>query len=520
MDNHVQSRIDEARYLLEKGNLVSARFAIKKILNREPDNIAAQVVQAGILLRSGEQAESVEAISRILRDTDSGSLDSTLQLQLADVCFENERFTDAAALYEQLRVNNKANPRALYQLGVSLRHLGSMDRARQSLLECIELRPRIAIAHLQLGHVYKALGEKRQAEDCYKKYISLSGPEKGTGYWFLADLKSYLFSDEEIALMQHELAARRDDPPQASALHFALGWANEQRKQYSAALENYDRGNAMQARLRPFDAEKFRMLINELKTVKGEDKPGEDTHTPVPILVVGLLRSGTTLIEQILSAHSRVQATAELPLLKQMALHLETHGRYIKRLTALSGDEGVLLRQQYLDGAGAYMEQESDYFIDKYPGNFLHIGLVKRIMPEAIIIDARRDPRDVAISAYRQMFSGADFASSFDGIYNYYHGYLEIMDHWRSVYPGQIKTVNYEQLVTSPDDQIASLLDFCGLETEAGCFEFYKQKRAVTTPSVSGVTKPMYTSSIGQWRRYEEFIKDDMQRLASLMESA
>lgn len=503
--------------MLEKGNLVSARFAIKKILRRAPGNIAAQVMQADIHLRSGDRAESVKAIDRILK-LDPSTLDSALQLQLADVCFENERFIEAAELYERLRAANNGVAQLLYKLGVSLRHLGYMDRAKRRLQECIELRPGIAIAHLQLGHVYKALGEKQESEDCYKKYISLSDTEKGTGYWFLADLKSYLFSDEEITLMQHELVARRDNPPQASALHFALGWANEQRGNYPEALENYDRGNAIQAMLKPFDADEFRMLIDELKTVEGANSPGLGTNSPTPILVVGLLRSGTTLIEQILSAHSRVQATAELPLLKQMALHLETHGRYIKRLTELSDDEAALLRKQYLDGVSAYTERESDYFIDKYPGNFLHIGLVKRLIPEAIIIDARRDPRDVAISAYRQMFSGADFASSFDGIYSYYQGYLEVMDHWRSAYPHQIKTVNYEQLVTSPNDEITALLDFCGLEAEPGCFEFYKQKRAVTTPSVSGVTKPMYTSSIGQWRHYEEYAPDDMSRLGSLIE--
>jgi tetratricopeptide (TPR) repeat protein len=518
MDHDLQSRIDEARGLLEKGNPVSARFAIRKILRKEPDNIAGRIIQAEIFRRSGEQAQSVEAVNWILENVETGSLDSTLQLQLADTCFEIEHFVAAAALFEELRIKAEASPRSLYKLGVSLRHLGSMDLARQRLLECIHKRPRIAIAHLQLGHVHKALGEKSQAEDCYKKYISLSGDEKGTGYWFLADLKSYLFSDEEIALMQDELAARRDDLAQTSALHFALGWASEQRKNYSGALENYNSGNAIQARLSPFDTGEFRMLIDELGTVKGAGKPVQDTRPPFPILVVGLLRSGTTLIEQILSAHSRVHATAELPFLQHIALHLEGHGRYIKRLKALSEDEIARLRQQYLEGVDAYLQQQSEYFIDKNPGNFLHIGLVKRLVPGTIIIDARRDPRDVAISVYRQMFSGADFASSFDGIYNYYRGYLEIMDHWHSVYPGQIKTVNYERLVTSPDDQIAALLDFCGLEPEPGCFEFYKQKRAVTTPSVSGVTKPMYTSSIGQWRNYEEYARADMERLASLME--
>ena len=139
-------------------------------------------------------------------------------------------------------------------------------------------------------------------------------------------------------------------------------------------------------------------------------------------------------------------------------------------------------------------------------------------MPEAVIIDMRRDPRDVAISAYRQLFNFTyEFSATFDGIYEYYKGYLEMIDHWQSVYPNQIKTVNYEELVSSPDEQIDSLLSFCGLAREPACFEFYKQKRAVMTPSVGQVSEPMYTSSIGQWRQYAAFAQEGMSRLESLI---
>jgi hypothetical protein len=235
-------------------------------------------------------------------------------------------------------------------------------------------------------------------------------------------------------------------------------------------------------------------------------------------LIVGLPRSGTTLTEQILSSHSRVQATDELPLLEDMALRMNISGGYLKRLSSMTEDEKKGLRQQYISGASAYFKQDSDFFIDKNPKNFLHIGLAKRIMPETVVIDVRRDPRDVAISAYRQLFNFTnEFASSFDGIYEYYKGYLEMIDHWRSVYPNQIKTVNYEELVSSADEQIEALLSFCGLESEPACFEFYNQKRAVMTPSVGQVSKPMYTSSVGQWRHYEKFARDGMSRLGSLL---
>jgi len=518
MNDNIQSRIDNAAVLLSEGRLESAHFAIKKILRKEPDNIEALIVNAAILLRSGKQMDSVDTVNRIF-EFDPASFNSTLQLQLANICFENELYFLAAKLYEWVRAKQKANVLSLYRTGISMRRLGSMLSAEQRFKECIKLRPDTAASYLQLGHVYKATGHSDLAETFYKRYISLSATEKGTGYWSLADLKSYSFSDKEVTDMRRELELQEKNLPQSSALHFALGWAAEQKKDYAEALEHYKQGNSIQARLKPYLAEQFRQIVADLQSVKGEENTNRDSEKPIPILIVGLPRTGTTLIEQILSAHSRVQATDELPFLERMALYLEINGGYARRLSVLSEQERKLLRQQYLNGVSAYLEQDCDYFIDKYPGNFLHIGLVKRIMPEAIIIDCRRDPRDTAISAYRQLFNARnEFSSSFDGIYQYYQGYLGMINHWQAEYPDQIKVLNYEQLVNSPDGEIAALLEFCGLESEPGCFEFYKHQRAVLTPSASGVTQPMYTSSIGQWRRYAEYLQDDMSRLASLVE--
>jgi tetratricopeptide (TPR) repeat protein len=518
MNDRLQELIDEATDLLERGKLVPAHFAIKKVLRKEPDNVAALIVNAQIQLRSGHQVDSADTVNRLL-ELEPVSFNSKVQLQLADLCFENELFFWAAKLYEWVRSKKRATPLSLYRSGISMRRLGSMYSAEQRLQECIELRPEVAATYLQLGHVYKATGHTDRAVRCYRKYLATPGSEKGTGCWSLADLKSYTFNDSEIAAMERELQRRQDDPPQASALHFSLGFGAEQNGNYREALQHYDKANAIQAELKPFRKEQYKQLVTDLQAVGGEESPPPVGDKPVAILIVGLPRSGTTLIEQILSAHSRVQATDELPFLERIALHLEMNGGYAKRLAALAEGERRFLRQQYLNGASAYMQTECDFFIDKYPANFLHVGLVKRIMPEVVIIDARRDPRDTAISAYRQLFNTrGEFTSSFEGIYSYYEGYLELINHWRKAYPGQIKTLHYEQLVQSPETEIPALLDFCGLENEPECLEFYKYERAVTTPSASGVRQPMYTSSIGQWRNYEEFAREDMERLAGLLE--
>lgn len=519
MSDYVKSAINRADSLLREGNLTSAYFALKKVLRREPDNVGALILTAEFCVRSGKRTESEDIVNRLF-ELGPASFDGELQKRLGHTCFQNELFDMAVQLFEWARQGEAQDSLSLYQLGVCLRRLGDVQKAEERLLECLRLGPNVPAPHLQLGHVHKAIGNADRAAHYYRKYIELSPTEKGTGYWCLADLKSYTFSDDEITKVKHELEARKEDLPQLSALYFVLGSAAEKEKNYSAAMEYYDKGNSIQARLKPFHAEQYRQIISGLQQVPGETDSTRRDEDPVPILIVGLPRSGTTLIEQILSSHSRVQATDELPFLEKSALRLEMNGGYPKRLATLTEEERSVLRQQYLNGARAYLKQDSDYFIDKYPGNFLHIGLIKRILPGSIIIDVRRDPRDIAVSAYRQLFNVRnEFAASFDGIYEYYKGYREMIGHWQSAYPGQIKTVRYEELVSSPDEGIRALLDFCGLQSEQACFEFYKQKRAVMTPSASQVSKKMFTSSVGQWRHYEEFSQDAMSRLGSLLET-
>lgn len=519
MNNSVQTRIDSAAASLKEGNLTSAYFAIKKLLRREPGNVAALIIHADILLRSGKQFESVGVIDKLFEMEPAG-FEGKLQVQLGNLCFENELFSKASQLYEWVKDKDQADVLTLYRLGIALRRIGELERAEQNLVECIRLRPGVAATYLQLGHIFKARGDSNLAEDYYKQHIEHSATDKGIGYWSLADLKSYKFSDDEISAMQKTVEQNSENLQQTSALYFALGHAAEQKQDYPNALANYDKGNSIQARLKPFHQGKYIQLVTDLTGVTGEAyKEWSDDHI-TPIFIVGLPRSGTTLIEQILSAHSRVQATDELPFLERIALHMEMNGGYANRLLSLSTDESKEFRQQYMSGADVYLKQDSDYFIDKYPGNFLHIGLIKRILPESIIIDARRDPRDNAVSAYRQLFNaGNEFSASFDGIVQYYQQYLQLINHWQTVYPGQIKIVQYEQLVTAPDREIHSLLEFCGLENESGCFQFYNNKRAVMTPSVNQVVQPMYTSSIGQWRHYEEIAGDDMLRLFNLLEA-
>ena len=520
MNQNIKSAIEKADALSRQGQHTSAYFALKRALKKEPTNAYALVVSAELYLRSGKQVDSEDVIKRLF-ELEPASFDNALQIRLGHVCFENDLLSRARRLFEWAEQGMSLDRLTLYRLGICLRRLGDMNSAGERLLACHKLIPDNPEPCLQLGHVHKALGNTDRAAHYYRQYIALTPTQKGTGYWCLADLKTYTFSDDEISAMTRELELSQENPPQASALHYALGSAAEKSKDYAAAMEHFDKGNLIQSKIKPFHTRQYRQIVAGLCNVPAEDGPVRRDGKPTPILIVGLPRSGTTLLEQILSAHSQVQATDELPFLERIALRLEMDGGYPSRLAAFTEEERRFYANQYVTGARDYLQQDCDYFIDKYPGNFLHIGLVKRILPDSIIIDARRDPRDVAISAYRQLFNVRnEFSATFDGIYEYYKGYLAMMEHWQSAYPDQIKTVRYEQLVSSPDEEIQALLDFCGLQSEPGCFEFYKQKRAVTTPSASQVSQPMYSSSIGQWRHYEAFTGDSMSRLGSLLAPA
>ena len=516
MDDYTDRKIRKAEALLKEGNYVSAHFAVRKVLRSNPNNVSALIAAAEISLRTGKRIEAMDLANQLF-EQDLAAIDVTRQRRLGHICFESELYDLALRLFHWVRQKHQDDELVLYQGGLSLRRLGRMAEAEEWLLECIKRRPDVAEVYQELGHVCKATGQWDDAVDNYRKSIDIGPRVRGSGYWCLADLKNYVFSDDDVAAMESELASNQDEQ-QKSALNCALGWAAEQREDYAVAMDYYRGGNEIQSRLRPFPREHYRRTVTDLRALAGDHPPLEKgSTTPTAILIVGLPRSGTTLIEQILSAHPRVQATDELPFLDRIAIRLDMKGGYPRRLTKLTDEERRYLGQQYVNSARAYFKDDTDFFIDKYPGNFLHVGLMKRIMPDAIIIDSRRDPRDIAVSAYRQLFGQrGEFTSSFDDIYEYYNGYVAMMDHWRSIYPKQIVTQSYEKLVRSPDGEIRSLLEACGLEDAPACYEFYNPRRVVTTPSAAQVSKPLYTSSIGQGRRFEAFAKDEFDRLGAL----
>ncbi len=437
-------------------------------------------------------------------------------MQLADLCMHTEMFFDAREIYASFEKRYSNDVSLRYKSGTAAYKTKKLKEAGRHFSKCVQLRPEHPASYLQLGHIQKAQRRFSEAAENYLRYIDRSTMDKGHGYWSLADLRNFEFSSDQVSEMQVHLRECASESEEASIVHFALAIAAEQRQAFDEALEHFKSANDIQSKLRPFRETAYHGLLDSLAATELPVADVGDAKVR-PIFVVGLPRSGTTLVEQILAAHSKVVATDELPFMERIGFELERNGGYGHRLAGLTDVEKQQYRERYLTEAGRFVRSKDCHFIDKNPNNFIHIGLIRQILPEALIINLRRDLRDNAISMYRQLFSvGHDYSSSLAGIHSYASGYLKIMRHWRTVFPAAIRIQSYEELVTNPDAQISALLDFCQLDFEPQCLEFYDNKQLVMTPSASQVSQPMYSSSIGRWRTYGDAFASEFEDLDRL----
>jgi tetratricopeptide (TPR) repeat protein len=442
--------------------------------------------------------------------------DDSRRMQLADLCMHCELYSDAREIYASFEEKHANDVSFRYKSGTAAYKSKQLKEAALHFSKCVQLRPGHPASYLQLGHILKAQRKFSDAAQHYLDYVKRSGEDKGHGYWSLADLRDFEFTDSLIEEMRTHLERCASNSEESSIMHFALGIAAEQQQNFDDARQHFDSANAIQSTLRPFRDSAYHGLLDSIAAADLSAVDVVDAEVR-PLFIVGLPRSGTTLVEQILAAHSKVVATDELPFIERIGFELERSGGYGQRLAALTDAEKQQYRERYLQEAGQLITQKDCHFVDKNPNNFMHIGLIRTLFPESLIVNLRRDLRDNAISMYRQLFSvGHDYSSSFEGLYSYASGYLKIMQHWIAVFPSAIRVQSYEDLVTNPDEQIAALLEFCRLESEPQCFEFYKNKQLVMTPSASQVSRPMYTTSIDRWKVYKDAFASEFDKLDQL----
>ena len=408
--------------------------------------------------------------------------------------------------------------------------LGRHDEALPIYQQVLAGSPRDPDLHLSIAHALKTLNRTPEAMASYRAAAAIR-PSYGEAYWSFANLKKYPFTDAEVARMRAEEARPQVELADHYHLCFALGKALEDRAQYEEAFRYYARGNALkksETRYKPASIEYNTRVVKETFTAEFfAARRGWGCQSPGPIFIVGLPRSGSTLIEQILASHSQVEGTMELSNIPRLVQSLQGRDnydsyrkfwdQYIGAITARGPEELGRDGEEYLAETRVYRSMDKPFFTDKNPNNFRNIGLLQLILPKAKIIDARRGALACCFSNYKQLFAtGQEFSYSLEDLGSYYRWYVELMEHWDRVLPGKVLHVQHEQLVDDLESNVRRILDFCGLEFEPACLEYYKTERRIHTVSSEQVRRPVSREFIGQWRHFEPWLGPLRQALGPL----
>ena len=398
--------------------------------------------------------------------------------------------------------------------------------AAEAFARSLEVSPRQPRVLLSLGHVRKTLGETEASVRAYRDSLAME-PRLGEAWWSLADLKTYEFVDGDIEAMHGAL--RDDSLPERerAALRFALGKAYEDRGDVEAAFGHYREGNAIRHRHERFNVERFERQCEALReTFDAETiaaRQGDASDGPVPIFVIGLPRSGSTLVDQILSSHSAVQGTMELPHILGYVRELDPRRGgappgYPACVHEMSPARFTALGRRYLEETAPY-HLGAPYFVDKMPNNFMHVGLIACMLPNAVFVDTRRHPLGCCFSIYKQNFArGQTFGYDLETVAAYYRNYVGVMAHWDAVLPGRVHRVVYERLVDDTEGETRRLLDHCGLPFEEACLRFHETERVVRTASAEQVRRPIYRDGKTHWQAYEAHLAPLVAGLGDVVE--
>jgi tetratricopeptide (TPR) repeat protein len=392
---------------------------------------------------------------------------------------------------------------------------GDYERALPLYRELVREIPQDPELHLSIGHALKTQGKTAEAIAAYRAAASAK-PDCGDAYWSLANLKTYRFTEAELTRMRAAEAEPATRPVDRYHLCFALGKALEDRAEYAESFAYYERGNALkktECRYRPGITERNTRLQKAVCTAEFfAARAGFGSPSSAPIFIIGMPRSGSTLIEQILASHSRVEGTMELADIARIVQDLEGRAehrdepRYPAVLARLTADDCRRLGEKYLADTRAYRGGKAT-FIDKMPNNFRHLGLIHLILPQAKIIDARREAMACCFSNFKQLYaSGQQFTYSLEDLARYYRTYFELMAHWDTVLPGKILRVQYADVVSDLEGSVRRILEFCGLDFEPGCTKFYRTERQVHSASSEQVRQPIYREGLEQWRHFEPWL--------------
>jgi tetratricopeptide (TPR) repeat protein len=498
--------LEEAARCMGRDEAPKAEAIFRRVLHENPNHIGALCGLAAISMAAGYQRDAERLLKHALKQSAHMPL---IRRGLAQAYMEAGELAESEAAIRHSLLIDPESAASWVQLGTVLAHTMRQTAALEAFDQALRIDANQIRVMLSRGHVLKTLGRRRDAEAAYLRCLELQ-PDFGEAYYSLADLKNYAFSDSEVAAMQRLLQLQSTAGNAHAQVNFALGRALEQRGKYGQAFARYAAGNVARRRSAPFDAAAFEQKCRRVAaTFNGpflDSRSGFGSADASPIFIVGLPRSGSTLVEQVLASHSCIEGTMELPHILRFVRELD-HSQggsdtYPESVGDLSFEQTVRLGTRFIEETRIY-RSDRPRFIDKMPNNFSHIGLIQLILPNASIIDVRRYPMDACFSAYKQHFAqGQSFTYDLEDLGRYYRSYLELMDHWDRVLPGKVFHLAYEDLVRDTEPWVRRLITHCGLEFEPACLKFHENKRAVRTASSEQVRVPMYDSSIGYWKNF------------------
>ena len=507
---------------LEKDEKFAEAEAIyRKILTRHPDNVSAMRLWARLGVREKHYADAEVLLRQALKEAPG------FTQAIADLCgvlFEQDKSEETVGVAKQLIKLKPRSTDGYLWLAAASAATGQHTEAIESYDKALEIAPKHVGALCGKGNACRTMGDQEAAIAAYRQSIA-ANPLHAEAFWSLANLKTFRFEESEVGEMLTLLDDERLQPEAQVQLNNALGLEFDARKNYDRAFEFIDRGNLLRR-----DTEFYDRVENEERTDLTIDvftrefissSEGHGNADPAPIFIVSLPRSGSTLLEQILSSHSQVDATFELPELgrtiRNNPILTNPEVRFPKSVENIGPSEFRQLGDEYIERTRRH-RGDASFFTDKNPNNFVHAGLIHLALPNAKIINARRHPMDSCFGSYKQLFAqGQPFTYDLVELGEYYLQYQKLMDHWHDGLPGTILDVNYEDVVDDLEGQVRRILDYCGLDFEDSCLRFHETERSVKSASSEQVRKPIYRSAVNTWRHYESHLGALIETLEPLL---
>ena len=521
--------LQRAAAAMIKNDIASAERLLKNHLMQKPTDVSAIRMLAEVAIRAGRDQEAENLLLRCLELSPSFTAARYTYAILLQRC---DRSPTALVEIEKCLEVDPERPNYRNLFAVVLSRIGEFDRASDVYARLLAEYPENARVWLSHGHVLKTAGRQDDSIQAYRKSIELD-PQLGEAYWSIANLKTFQFEPEDLAAMERQVADTDLSDKNRWHFQFALGKAYEDAQDYERSFQHYAGGNDLYLSSHPYDPDYFSRRIARLR--QGFSRQffdavaGKGCEAADPIFIIGMPRAGSTLLEQMLACHSAIEGTSELPDMITLTRNLkkevkdEDWGDIAVQATILARKTPTEMRalgEEYLENTRIYRKTDRPFFIDKMPNNFLNVGVIQAVLPNAKIIDARRHPMGCCFSNFKQFYAkGQNFSYSLEGIGRYYRDYLRLMAHIDEVLPGRVHRVFYEDTVADTETVVRNMLEYCGLEYEVECLRFFESDRPVRTASSEQVRQPIYQQGTEQWQHFEEWLDPLKDALGNVLDA-